>query len=620
MVHATPSRLDQASDPSRRLRWHYLVTLTVVAIFVASGTLTIFLLVGLLKTDPSAINEAGRQRMLSQRFTKDALRLRYAASPEVVRASLGYLRETMGAWARGHERLWHEVESPSGLFSDNGLRAALLRVDLPYQVLREAGRELLAACDLSTGSMRDRDVVERAVDRILDQEPIYLTEMDGMVSLYEEKASSRVKLLRYAAILFSLTGVLILGACALFLLEPATRLIRKQFLDVRKLLEDTRGAEHQLKERNEYIKDVFGRYVSDEVVHRLLDNPGGLDLGGEERKVTLLMSDLRGFSSLASTLPPRKTVQLLNQYLDRMTKVIDNHDGTIGDFLGDCIFTIFGAPLVGERDARHAAACALSMQLELEHINDTFEDEGLPRLQMGIGIHTGNVIAGNVGSAKRAKYGVVGPVVNLTSRLEECALSGQVLISEATLKEVGEEAEVAKQRPVIVKGFEELVQVYELIGLKGMPQINRIRKEEPLLALLRGKCPICYRRVAEDQVGNDVFRGEISGLSSEQVEVQSITVHRCPYSPDGSNVMNSCPLLPAVAVQDDIELSLGPTIDRILATTVYATVTEVFGVGRGAFRARFTSVSPAARAIINSLLKSTPQRLESSEYGTSRMS
>jgi hypothetical protein len=296
-----------------------------------------------------------------------------------------------------------------------------------------------------------------------------------------------------------------------------------------------------------------------------------------------------------------------------MTKVVEKHGGTICDFLGDCIFTIFGAPLVGEGDARRAVACALSMNLELEHINDTFEEEGLPRLQIGIGIHTGSVIAGNVGSARRAKYGVVGPVVNLTSRLEECALAGQVLISEATLKEVGEEAEVAGHRPLKVKGFDEPLQAYDLIGLKGTLQISRIRKQERLL-VLREKSPVCYRGLAGDQVGNDVFRGEISGLSSEQVEVESIAVDRCPYDSDGSHAMTSCPLLPAVAIQDDVELSLTPTVDRILATMVYAKVTEVLGGGHGAFRACFTSVSPAARAIIDGLLKSTLQSSEPSAY------
>jgi hypothetical protein len=354
-----------------------VITLAVVAVFIVSGTLTIVLMIGMLKTDPSAINAAGRQRMLSQAFTKDALRLRHATSPEMIRSYLEDLREVMGAWAQGHERLKGEIESPVGLFSDPALRAGLIDVDSSFRALREAGVELLATYDLLTGRARDQDALERVVDRILDQESSYLAEMDRLVSLYEEKASARVKMLRRAAMLFILTSLLILGASGLFILEPATRLIRKQFLEVRKLLEETRNTKHQLESRNRFIQDIFGRYVSDEVVHQLLDNPEGLDLGGEERKVTLLMSDLRGFSALVSTLPARKVVQLLNHYLTQMTEVIETHGGMIGDFLGDSIFAIFGAPIVSEDDARHAVACALSMQLELEHINRTFEEARL---------------------------------------------------------------------------------------------------------------------------------------------------------------------------------------------------------------------------------------------------
>jgi adenylate cyclase len=397
---------------------------------------------------------------------------------------------------------------------------------------------------------------------------------------------------------------MILGSIALFFLEPAARLIRRQFHDVGKLLEDTRDAERQLQARNRFVKNVFGRYVSDEVADRLLNSPEGLELAGEERRVTLLMSDLRGFTSLASTLPPRKTVLLLNHYLDCMTTVIDRHGGTISDFLGDCIFAVFGAPLVGEDDARRALACALSMQLELEHVNKTFEEEGLPALQIGIGVHTGTVIAGNVGSERRAKYGVVGPAVNLVGRLEDCALAGQVLISEATLREVGDEAEVTTELELKIKGFEGMVHSYELTGLKGTLEINRSEKEEKLFAL-RENFPICYRRVSGDQVGNVVVRAEISELSSEEAEVWPISVDRCPVRPTDPHARVPCPALPVVGIQEDVELSLGPTADRILSTTVYAKVTAMVGDDHMAFRARFTSVAPSARAIINGLLKSS---------------
>jgi adenylate cyclase len=248
------------------------------------------------------------------------------------------------------------------------------------------------------------------------------------------------------------------------------------------------------------------------------------------------------------------------------------------------------------------------MQLELEHVNKTFEEEGLPALQIGIGVHTGNVIAGNVGSERRAKYGVVGPAVNLAGRLEDCALAGQVLISEATLREVGDEAEVASELDLKIKGFEGVVHSYELTGLKGTLEIDRIEKEEKLLSL-REHFPICYRRVSGDQVGDVVVRAEISGLSPEEAEVRPISVDRCPVRPGDPHSRVACPVFPLAAIQDDVELSLSPTADRILSTAVYAKVTAMVADEHMAFRARFTSVAPSAREIISGLLKSSLQSL-----------
>jgi adenylate cyclase len=470
-------------------------------------------------------------------------------------------------------------------------------------------RRVLAAYGAGIDGAADREAAESAVDRILDQEALYLVEMDRVVSLFEEKASSHVSLLRRAAVLLTLTSMLVLGFIALFLLKPAIRITRRDFRDVGRLLEDMREAQNQLEARNRFIEDVFGRYVSDEVVDRLLHEPEGLDLAGEERKVTLLMTDLRGFTSLASTLPPRKTVQMLNYYLDRMTRVIDDHDGTISDFLGDCIFAVFGAPIAGEDDARRAVACALSIQREQEHVNEVFEDEGLPEMRVGIGIHTGSVIAGNVGSERRAKYGVVGPPVNLVSRLEDFALAGQTLISEATLGEVGEQAEVATELVLQVKGIEGVVRAYELIGMKGVLNAERIEEEGEPLAL-REAFPVCYRTILGNQVGNVVVRAEIPRLSFREAEVRPISVDRCPNRPGDPNLSASCPTLSLVSIQDDVEISLSSTTDRILSTTVYAKVMGVIENGDMAFRARFTSVSPAARAIITGLLNSTTQTLE----------
>src|SRR5205823_2635207 len=128
----------------------------------------------------------------------------------------------------------------------------------------------------------------------------------------------------------------------------------------------------------------------------------------ESRTVTLMMTDLRGFTTLCEGLPPESVVAMLNRYLATMTEVIVRHHGTIDEFIGDAILAIFGAPFAARDDAERAAACAIEMQLAMDSVNLWNSRNGYPRLEMGIGIHTGPVVVGNIGSEKRSKYGVVG--------------------------------------------------------------------------------------------------------------------------------------------------------------------------------------------------------------------
>jgi class 3 adenylate cyclase len=589
------TELLEPSDPVSRVRRSHILGLALVAALVLSGTLAIRLLVDVLLVAPPAINEGGRQRMLSQRLAKDALLLRQAATAGTIASSRRDLRETLAVWTQGHERLRRQVDHPDGSFSDPELRAVLARVDAPYSALREAGHDLLAALHASTPTVRDGPALERAVGRILEGERSYLSEMDRMVSLYEKKTSARVTRLRHAATLLTLSAVIVLAIVALFVLEPAVRLIRRRFVDTRRMIQQARTATHEVERRNEFIESVLGRYLSDQVVHRLLDTPEGLRLGGEERKVTLLMSDLRGFSALAAHLPPQKTVQLLNRYLESMTDVITDHGGTINEFEGDRIFAMFGAPLAAEDDTRRAAACALSMQLELERIDQDLEKEGLPRLRAGIALHTGTVVAGNIGSVKRAKYGVVGVAVVLTSRLEECALPGQVLASEATLEELGDEALLGPGVRVEVKGFEGPVGAFELLGLNGLLQIAPAVQEGPMARLPEG-LPIGYRKVVGQHLGQCVLGGAITRLSAEQAEIQPARTMCCaPCS-------SECPYSMPVELQEELELSLNPTRPPARAAAVYAQVTKIVSGETPAFRVSFTSVPSAARTILDELL------------------
>ena len=184
----------------------------------------------------------------------------------------------------------------------------------------------------------------------------------------------------------------------------------KTHLTLKANMEQLRQARKEVEKRNRFIKQTFGRYLSDDIVESILETPKGMDLGGEERKVTILMSDIRGFSSLAQRLPPDNVVSMLNIYLEAMTDIILKHKGTIDEFIGDAILVIFGAPLAYGSDPKRAVACAVEMQLAMEDVNARFREANLPEIGMGIGLRTGEVVVGNIGSSKRSKYvALIGP-------------------------------------------------------------------------------------------------------------------------------------------------------------------------------------------------------------------
>lgn len=223
----------------------------------------------------------------------------------------------------------------------------------------------------------------------------------------------------------------------------------------------------ELEVRNRFIRQTFGRYLTDEVVANLLESPEGLKVGGEKRKVTILMSDLRRFTPLVEALPPEKVVALLNTYLSTMTDVILKYDGTIDEFIGDGILVIFGAPMSKDDDAERAVACAVEMQLAMSEVNAWNRKNGLPEIEMGVGVNTGVVVVGNIGSIKRAKYGVVGSPVILTQRIESYTVGGQIMISETTYRENAALIQVNCQMEVEPKGVKKPITIYEVSGIGG---------------------------------------------------------------------------------------------------------------------------------------------------------
>jgi len=211
---------------------------------------------------------------------------------------------------------------------------------------------------------------------------------------------------------------------------------------------------------NAFIRQVFGQYLTDDVVQTILDSPDGLRLGGERREITIMMADIRGFTQIASRLEAPEVMKLVNHFLSIMTDVIQRHGGTIDEFIGDAVLVLFGAPHTLEAHAEKAVACALEMQSVMQKVNLLNIEAGLPEIAAGIGINTGEVIVGNIGSAKRMKYGVVGHNVNFTSRIESYTEGGEILVSDRTRTLCGESLAYGESMRVTPKGFEQEVTLH----------------------------------------------------------------------------------------------------------------------------------------------------------------
>ena len=268
------------------------------------------------------------------------------------------------------------------------------------------------------------------------------------------------------------------------------------------------------------IRTYFSRYLTDAVVKSLLETPEGLKLGGDRRKVTILMCDLRGFSTISEKMPPEKVVEILNVFLGTMTEAISTYQGTIDEFIGDAILVLFGAPIYREDDAARAVASAIAMQLAMRSVNEKLTQMQLPEIAMGIGINTGEVVAGNIGSQSRAKYAVVGNHVNLTARIESYTVGGQILISETTYTEIREIAKTNGSMEVEPKGVSQPISIYDICGIGGNYNLELPSLSDSLQILLK-PIPITYRILEEKHLGTEIFTGELQQISPYGAEIFS---------------------------------------------------------------------------------------------------
>jgi len=221
------------------------------------------------------------------------------------------------------------------------------------------------------------------------------------------------------------------------------------------------------KEKRKALK-TLRQYVSREVIHEILENPDKLKLGGEKKDITVMFSDIRGFTSFSEKLKPEKLVGFLNEYLTEMSEIILDDKGVIDKYIGDAIMAFWGAPLENKHHSRDACRSALKMIDKLKEIQQNFKKRNLPEINIGIGLNSGEAVIGNMGSSKRFDYTAMGDTVNISSRLESLTkqYNVKIIISQTTYREINEEFVCRELDFVNVKGKNKPIKIYELVGEK----------------------------------------------------------------------------------------------------------------------------------------------------------
>ncbi len=270
----------------------------------------------------------------------------------------------------------------------------------------------------------------------------------------------------------------------------------------------------QLEIRNDLLRTTFGRYLSDDIVETILEGRNGLKMGGKKKDLTVMMSDLRGFSLLSDLLKAEELFKVLEYYFDKMLESIQAYHGSVLEYMGDGMLVVFGAFHSIEDHAAQAVACAIAMQKSMRDVKKWCARHGYPEIQMGIGIHTGEMLIGNIGSSMRTKFGVLGKNVNIAGRIESFTVGDQILISKDTRDEIQTELLADEEMDVEVKGDENKVHLYSVYKI-GEPYSEEYEKNNSFddIVELAREPEIHWKKVKSKIVMDHVYNGRLLGIS-----------------------------------------------------------------------------------------------------------
>lgn len=314
------------------------------------------------------------------------------------------------------------------------------------------------------------------------------------------------------------------------------------------------------------MRQTFGRYLTSEVVTTLLETPEGSKIGGEKKNVTILFSDLRGFSAMSEKVPPEKMVEIINIYLAEMTDIINDYKGTINEFMGDGIFVMFGAPVSFVDNEERAVSCAIAMQLAMDGINQKLAKMDVTPLEMGIGIHCGEVIAGSIGSRQRAKYTILGSNVNLAARIETYTVGGQILVSQEMVEAVGQIVKTSGEIEVQPKGFSKPIPIFEIAGIEGKYNLFLPEEKQSFVDLFN-EISVKYRVAKGKHISDEEFKGFFVKLSLDGAELSTTET---------------------LEVFSNIQIQLYVENEQLNQQIIHAKVVKILSDNQNHYRLRFT--------------------------------
>ncbi len=327
-----------------------------------------------------------------------------------------------------------------------------------------------------------------------------------------------------------------------------------------------------------FIKDTFGRYLSKKVVDEILTSPKGQQIGGSRKTVTVLMSDLRGFTSISENRDPEEMVRLLNRYLGKMSKIILRYDGIIDEIIGDAILGVFGAPNAHADDPERAVACAIEMQNCLADLNREIVASGAPPLEMGIGINTGQVIVGNIGSEVRMKYGIVGDTVNRVSRIESNSTGGQVLIGRSTYDLVKDSVTVLPPQTMMMKGLKKPLVFYSVTAIHNPDFQVTLAPSPKQTARIPIRIPFVCWTIQDKKVSPMPIKGETLAMDGKHIWAETAV---------------------PVPVYTDVKLNLDFCIDAHCFDEIYAKATALdAGEENGYTKFTITAMGSGDKALL----------------------